>query len=312
MPMLQATSKIWMDGKFVPWKKANVHFLTHALHYGSGVFEGIRAYKTISGKYAIFRLKDHVRRMFHSAKTLEMSVPYNEHEIYNAIAGTLRANEKSCRGADSVYIRPLVYYGYGKLGLDPTGAKVDVGIACWPWGAYLGKNAQKIGISATSSFLKRMYSTPEIAHAKITGHYSNSILAKHDAHRKGYDEAIMYDLNGKVAEGTGENIFIVKNGKLITPPAGSILLGITRDSLIKIARDFGMPVLERHFGRRQLYNADEAFLCGTAAEITPIREIDGRKIGKKCPGAKTEMLREIYLDIVHGKIEKYAKWLDYA
>lgn len=310
--MLQATSKIWMDGKFVPWKKANVHFLTHALHYGSGVFEGIRAYKTISGKYAIFRLKDHVRRMFHSAKTLEMGMPYNEHEIYNAIAGTLRANEKSCRNADSVYIRPLVYYGYGKLGLDPTGAEVDIGIACWPWGAYLGEKAQKIGISATSSFLKRMYSNPEIAHAKITGHYSNSILAKHDAHRKGYDEAIMYDLNGKVAEGTGENIFIVKNGKLITPPAGSILLGITRDSLIKIARDFDVPVLVRHFGKKQLYNADEAFLCGTAAEITPIREIDGRKIGRKCPGATTGTLREIYLDIVHGKIAKYAKWLDYV
>jgi len=310
--MLQATSKIWMDGKFVPWKNAKVHFLTHTLHYGSGVFEGIRAYKAVSGKYAIFRLKDHVKRMFHSAKTLEMSLPYNEHEIYNAIIRTLRANERACGGADSIYIRPLVYYGYGKLGLDPTGAEVDIGIACWPWGAYLGAKAQKSGISATSSFLKRMYSTPEIAHAKITGHYSNSILAKHDAHRKGYDEAIMYDLHEKVAEGTGENIFIVKNGKLITPPAGSILLGITRDTLIRIARDFKIPVLVRFFGRRQLYNADEAFLCGTAAEITPIREIDDKKIGRKCPGASTEMLREIYLDIVHGKIAKYAKWLDYV
>ncbi len=308
--MLQATSKIWMDGKLVPWEKAQVHFLTHALHYGSGVFEGIRAYKTISGKYAVFRLKEHVQRFFNSARVLELPLDYNEHEIYSAIIKTVRINQKYCRNSDSIYIRPLAFYGFG-MGLDPRNVSTHVGIACWPWAGYFAKDGVH-GIKAMSTYIRRMYSSPEIAHAKIAGHYSNSILAKHDVHKKGFDEAVMYDAEGNVAEGTGENIFIVKNKKLITPPRGNILLGITRDSIMEIARDLGFPVFEKFFRKKQLYAADEAFYTGTAAEIAPIRQVDGKRMGDGRRGQVTEELQKTYFDAAHGKIEKYSKWLDYV
>jgi branched-chain amino acid aminotransferase len=299
--MLEKTDKIWMDGKFVDWDKAKVHVLTHTLHYGLGVFEGIRFYETDKGP-AVFRLKDHVKRLFEGAKASFMKVPYTEDEINNAVLETIRKNK-----IKSGYIRPLIFYGYGKMGLDPHGAPVSAAIAVWPWGSYLGENAVKV---KTSSFI-RIHPKSTKADCKICGHYVNSIFASLEAKDKGYQEALLLDHEGYCAEGPGENLFIVKDGKLLTPKLGNILQGITRKSIMEIAGNEGIKVEEVKLKLDDVYNADEAFFTGTAAEVTPIASLDDKKIGKQAPGPVTKKLKEIYLDIVHGKNEKYKDWLKY-
>lgn len=304
MPIAEA-KKIWLNGKLVDWHEAKVHVLTHALHYGSGVFEGIRCYSTAKGP-AVFRLKDHIKRLFNSAKIYFMHINYSEEELCNAVKETIRANNLS-----ACYIRPLVYRGYGEMGLNPLKCPVEVAIACWPWGTYLGEDALKNGIRAKISSIQRISCNACPPNAKTTGQYINSILAKIEAINSGYEEAIMLDSRGMVSEGTGENIFIVKNNVLYTPPLhASILPGITRDTIITIARDLKYDVLETDITRGMLYACDEAFVTGTAAEVTPIREIDGITIGK--PGPITRKLQKTFFDIVKGKNRKYLKWLDFV
>jgi branched-chain amino acid aminotransferase len=303
---MDAVDFIWLNGKFVGWEDAKVHFLTHALHYGSAVFEGIRCYDTAKGP-AVFRLRDHLKRLFYSAEVLGMRVPFAEKELYNVTLELVGKNRlREC------YIRPLVYYGYGQQGLNPLGASVGVGIAAWPWGAYLGEEGVKNGIRMKISGWIRPPTNIMPTNAKVSGNYVNSILAKVDAVESGYDEAILLDLDGNIAECTGENLFIVKDNVLITPPTDNTLRGITRDSIIRIALDFEIRVEERLFNREKLYAADEAFLTGTAAEVTPIMEVDGKQIGKGKPGNVTKKLQAKYYDAVHGKAAEYEKWLDYV
>ena len=299
---MDKTKYIWMDGKLVEWDKANVHVLTHTLHYGLGVFEGIRFYETDKGP-AVFRLKDHTKRLFHGAKKAFMNVPYTEEEISNAVLETVRANK-----IKSGYIRPILFYGYGKMGLDPHGAPVNATIAVWSWGAYLGEGAVKV---KTSSFM-RIHPKTTYAECKFCGHYVNSIFASLEAKEKGYDEALLLDYEGYCAEGPGENLFIVKNGKLLTPALGSILTGITRKSVIEIANNEGMKVEEAKLKLNDVYNADEAFFTGTAAEITAIASVDDKKIGKEAPGPVTKKLKELFLGIAKGKNGKYKDWLAYV
>ena len=304
---LTPTKFIWMDGKLVPWKKANVHVLTHTLHYGLGVFEGIRCYKTPEGP-AVFRLKDHMKRLEDSAKLVGMKLPYSVAKLVRAVKETIRANR-----IEECYIRPIVYYGYGVMGLNPKGSKVNAAIAVWPWGTYLGEKGLERGVRAKISPWRRIHPSILPPQAKVVANYANSILAKVDALKSGYDEAILLNMDGNVAEGPGENLFIVKGGKLITPPLSSGALGgITRDSIIKIARDEGIDFEERDISREELYGADEAFFTGTAAEVTPIREIDGKPIGKGKRGEITERLQRIFFNAVRGKEPKYALWLDYV
>jgi len=294
---------IWMNGKFVSWDKAQVHFLTHALHYGSAIFEGIRAYKTPKGT-AVFRLKDHLDRFYDSALIIEMKIPFPKKKLHNAILTLVKKNKlKEC------YIRPLAFYGYGKMGINPLDNKVSVGLAAWKWGAYLGKDALENGIRAGISSWKRIHIDSMPTKSKAAGNYINSILAKIESINSGYEEGILLDAEGNVAEASAENIFIVRKGKLVTPPPNDILEGITRRSIIQIAKDNGYTVLERKFTRDQLYTAEEAFLCGTAAEVTPVREVDKRKIGTgKFP--ITKLLQQSFFDIVHGKNSDYKNWLD--
>ncbi len=297
---------IWMDGEFVKWKDATTHILTHSLHYGTAVFEGVRAYETPKGP-AIFRLKDHTKRLLKSAKIMQMEVPNTYDEIFEACKQIVTKNNlKEC------YIRPLIYYGYGKMGLDTVNAKVNVSVAAWPWGAYLGEEGIKNGISVRMSSYKRHFVKEELAHSKTTGHYTISTIAKMEALNTGYEEAIMEDLEGNICECTGENLFIVKDSKLITPTTKSALVGITRDSVMKIAKDEGIEVSEETFDKETLYAADEAFMTGTAAEMTPIRKIDGKDIDDGKPGPITKKLREKYFDIIHGEDLKYEEWLDYC
>ncbi len=296
---MEETKFIWMDGKFVPWKEAKVHVLTHTLHYGLGVFEGIRFYDTEKGP-AVFRLQDHTRRLFNGAKKAMMEVPFTEDEINNAILETIRKNQ-----IRSGYIRPLFFYGYGKMGLDPKGAPVNVSIAVWPWGSYLGDEAVKV---KTSGFI-RIHPESTHSEAKICGHYVNSIFASCEVKAHGYQEALLLDYNGKVAEGPGENIFIVKEGKLLTPRLGNILQGITRRSVIEIAIDLGIEVEETELALDDIYKADEAFFTGTAAEVTAIASLDDKAIGQ---GPITEKIRGLFMDIVHGKNKKYENWLSYV
>jgi branched-chain amino acid aminotransferase len=304
---LTPTKFIWMDGKLVPWKNAKVHVLTHTLHYGFGVFEGIRCYKTPKGP-AVFRLKDHMRRLENSAKLVGMKLPYSIGELMKATKKTIKANKiKEC------YIRPIAFYGYGVMGLNPKGSKVNVAIAVWFWGTYLGKEGLERGIRARISPWIRIHPRILPPQAKLVANYANSILAKVDALKSGYDEAILLNMDGNVTEGPGENLFIVKDSKLITPPLSSGALGgITRDSIIKIAADEGIPFEERDISREQLYAADEAFFTGTAAELTPIREIDGHKIGSGKRGKITEKLQRIFFNAVRGKEPKYESWLDHV
>ncbi|MDO8747329.1 MAG: branched-chain amino acid transaminase [Thermodesulfovibrionales bacterium] len=293
--MIKKTEKIWMDGRFVDWDNANVHVMTHTLHYGLGVFEGIRCYETTGGP-AIFRLKEHVQRLFKSAHIFLLAIPYSEEEIEDAIKKTVKINKvKEC------YIRPLVYIGYGAMGLYPKDNPVKVAVSVWPWGAYLGDDGIKNGIRVKVSSFIRNHVNSQMSRAKACGYYINSQLAKKEAISLGYDEALLLDTDGYVAEGSGENIFIVRNGRLKTTPLTSVLEGITRESIMKIARDLKIEVIEERFTRDEIYIADEAFFTGTAAEVTPIREVDGRVIGEGKAGRITKKLQSVFFDSVKGK-----------
>ncbi|MDF2957224.1 MAG: Branched-chain amino acid aminotransferase/4-amino-4-deoxychorismate lyase [Candidatus Alkanophagales archaeon MCA70_species_1] len=302
---LPERGKIWMNGKFVDWKDAKVHVLSHALHYGSGVFEGIRCYNTERGSF-IFRLKEHVDRLFWSAKLYRIEIPYTAEEIKEAIKETIRVN-----GLKACYIRPIVFYGYYNLGVHPGDCPVECVIAVWEWGTYLGEEALERGIRCTISPWRRLNPTAVPVTAKAVGHYVNSMLAVMDARSKGFDEALMLDENGYVSEGSGENLFIVRDGVIYTPGLeSSILPGITRDSVIKIARDLGFEVVEKPLTVGEVLTADEAFFTGTAAEVTPIREIDFRIIGDGKIGPVTKAIQSKFFDIVNARDEKYMHWLE--
>ena len=302
---IKEVEKIWMNGHLVNWADAKIHVLTHALHYGSGVFEGIRCYHTDKGP-AVFRLKEHMERLHDSAGIYMKKVPYSVDELCKATKDLIKANK-----LNSCYIRPLVFRGYGEMGLNPLKAKVEVSIAAWEWGTYLGEEGLKNGIRAKISSFQRISPNVLPSQAKATGQYINSILAKLEAMDVGYDEAIMLDHRGFISEGPGENIFMVKDGILYTPSEfASILKGLTRDSVMTIAKDLGITVVETDITRGALYLADEAFYTGTAAEITPIREIDGRTIGK--PGPITQKIQNKFFEIAKGKDSKYQNWLDYV
>ena len=301
--MLQETSKIWMDGKFVDWKDANVHVLTHTLHYGLGVFEGIRCYKTVDGP-AVFRLAEHVERLYASAHISGLKIPFTREEFSAAILETLRVN-----GMEAGYIRPLVYVGYGAMGVYPGRNPVRAMIAVWPWGAYLGDEGLEKGIRVKTASFTRQHVNISMTKAKVCGNYTNSIMGKVEAISDGYDEALFLDASGHVAEGSGENIFIVRRGVLATTPRSAILEGITRDAVLTLAADQGLAVREEFFTRDQLYAADESFFTGTAAEITPIREVDRRAIGAGSRGPVTRAIQEAFFSAVRGENAKYRSWL---
>ena len=301
---MQTTEYIWFDGKMVPSDQARVHVLTHALHYGSAIFEGIRAYACADGSSAVFRLEDHCKRLLNSAKILRMEVPYNAEQLAKACVETLQANKLK-----EGYIRPLSFVGYGEMGVYPGNNPVQTIVAAWPWGAYLGPEALEKGIRIKTSSFARSHVNTSMSKAKASGNYINSILAKVEAKEDGYDEAIMLDTNGFVSEATGENVFIVRDGIIKTTPWTSILGGITRDSIMALARDLGYTVEEQQFTRDEFYIADEAFFSGTAAEITPIRELDHRQIGVGHAGPVTKHLQQDFFKIVKGQNPKYASWL---
>jgi branched-chain amino acid aminotransferase len=302
---IEKTAKIWMHGELVPWDDANVHILTHSLHYGSGVFEGIRAYPTKHGP-AVFRLTDHIRRLYQSARLFMMDMPFSIDELVEATKETVRVNEVA-----SCYIRPLAYLGYGEMGLNPLPCEVRVSIAVWPWGTYLGDEGVKHGVRMKVSSWRRIDPNSNPVAAKGTGIYINSQLAKVEALKAGYDEAILLNPQGYVAECTGENLFVVRDGVLFTPPLSSgALEGITRASVMTIARDLGYDVREENVLRSDLYLADEAFLTGTAAEIVPMRSVDDRVIGE--PGDITRKIQETYFTVVHGEEDRYKDWLEYV
>lgn len=302
---MDKTEKIWMDGRFVDWDEAKIHVLTHALHYATAVFEGIRCYNTVKGP-AVFRLKDHVNRLFNSAKMHMMKIPYSTEEITKAIKDTVKINKiKEC------YIRPIVYYGYAEMGLNPRKNPVNVAIAAWPWGTYLGEDGLKKGVRCKISSWVRIDTRTLPPLAKSTANYLNSVFAKLEALDCGYDEAILLNMAGQITEGPGENIFIVKDGCLVTPPRSSgALYGYTMDSVKELAADSSIPVIEREVIRDELLMADEAFFTGTAAELTPIREVDGRTIGSGSIGPITKRLQDRFFDVVRGKESKYEKWVD--
>ena len=301
---MQTTQFIWFDGKLVPWDQAQVHVLTHSLHYGSAIFEGIRAYACVDGTSAVFRLGDHCRRMLNSAKILRMTLPYTADQLAAACIETLVANK-----LPAGYIRPLSFVGYGEMGVYPGNNPVQTIIAVWPWGAYLGPEALEKGISIKTSSFARSHVNTSMSKAKAAGNYINSILAKIEAKEDGYDEAVMLDTNGFVSEATGENIFIVRDDIIKTTPLTSILGGITRNSVITVARNLGYTVEEQQFTRDELYTADEAFFTGTAAELTPIREVDHRQIGAGHAGPVTKRLQKEFFAIAKGEDPRYADWL---
>jgi branched-chain amino acid aminotransferase len=299
---VQATEKIWMNGELVDWADARVHVGVHGLHYGSGVFEGIRCYDTLRGP-AVFRLRDHLVRLENSAKVIYMDLPYSAEDLRSATHDLIRAN-----GLPSCYIRPIAFYGYGELGVATSGNPVEVVIISFPWGAYLGEEGQQTGITAMISSWERVGPNVIPHVAKATGIYLNSMLATTEARRAGYDEAVMLSGDGYVADGPGENIFVVKDGRVRTPPLSmSILPGITRDTVIQISQDLGYPVEETMLIRTDLYLADEVFMVGTAAEVTPVRAVDDREIGV---GPVTLELQKAYLDTVNGRSERWSHWLD--
>ena len=296
-----------MDGKLVRWEDAKVHVLTHALHYGTAYFEGIRCYLLADGRSAVFRLAEHTRRLVDSGKILGFPIPYTEAELNRATLDVIRANKlKEC------YIRPLAFVGLGELGLYAPKNPVSVCIAVFPWGAYLGDEGLRNGIRAKVSSFTRHHVNVMMTKSKTAGNYINSVLAKHEVKKSGYDEAIMLDAEGYVSEASGENIFIVRDRKIKTTPLTSILPGITRDSMIALARDKGYELVEERFTRDELYIADEAFFTGTAAELTPIREVDDRQIGSGRRGPVTEDLQSTFFDIIKGKNSHYEKWLAYV
>jgi branched-chain amino acid aminotransferase len=304
--MVQKVSKIWMDGKLIPWEEANVHVLTHSLHYGLGVFEGIRCYLCHDGKSAVFRLREHVDRLFDSAQIGDIKIPYSKREISEACKETLQVNQMK-----EGYLRPIVFIGEGVMGVYPGDNPIRVSIITWSWGAYLGEGALEKGIRVKVSSYTRHHVNVMMTKAKICGNYVNSVLAKREAMKMRYDEALMLDTEGYVSEASGENIFMVKNGVLKTTPLTSILSGITRDSVIQIAKAKRIPLSEERFTRDELYTAHEAFFTGTAAELTPIREVDDRIIGNGKPGPVTKELQAAFFDIVKGKNPEYQEWLDY-
>lgn len=300
---MEKAESIWMNGEFVAWDDARVHVLSHGLHYGTGVFEGIRAYETERGT-AVFRHREHLARLLRSAELYYLELPYGVEEMRSATNELIRRN-----GLASCYIRPIAFRGYGEMGLFAKDAPVEVTIATWPWGAYLGEEGKRIGITAKVSSWRRISADGLIPHAKASGQYLNSILAKTEAANSGYEEAILLDQRGMVCEGSGENIFVVREGEILTPPhTASILDGVNRRSVIQIARDLGYTVIERDIARSELYLADEIFLTGTAAELVPVREIDDHKI--KAPGEITSVIATKFDDALHGRAPEYAEWLD--
>src|SRR3989344_1312200 len=298
---MEKTDFIWLNGKLVKWEDAKVHVLIHALHYGSAVFEGIRFYKTDKGP-AVFRLKEHMARLLKSAKVFNMKIPFTQEQLEEATLETIRKNK-----IDAGYIRPIAFFGYGKRGLNAEGAPVDVAIAVWPWGSYLGEEAVKVKISK----YMRIHPKSLISDAKVSGHYVNSILASLEAKEAGYQECLLLDYAGNIAEGPGENFFLIKKGKLYTPQLGNILPGITRDSIMKIAKDLGYDSEETVISVKDAKSADECFYTGTAAEVTGIRQIDDVQIGDDNYPI-TKKLKTAFLDVVHGRNKKYESWLSYA
>jgi branched-chain amino acid aminotransferase len=305
MSMSDRDGFIWQDGKLVPWREATTHVLTHSLHYGMSVFEGVRAYKTERGG-AIFRLEDHTNRLFNSAHIFQMAMPFDKATINEAHKEVLRANE-----LEAGYLRPIAFYGSEKMGVSPKGAKVHVVIAAWPWGAYLGEDGLERGIRVKVSSYTRHHVNISMVRAKASGHYINSILANNEVTNEGYDEAMLLDPEGYVAEGAGENLFIVKQGKLYTPDLTSCLEGITRATVLQIAAELGLSVQEKRITRDEVYCCDEAFFTGTAAEVTPIRELDGRQIGIGRRGPITAQIQAKYFDVVNGRSVQHDDWLAY-
>ena len=306
MPITK-TEKIWMDGKLVDWDEANIHILTHTLHYGCGVFEGIRAYPTEQGP-AVFRLTDHITRLFNSAKIFMIDVPFSPEEIVAATKEVVRIS-----GLDSCYIRPIVYLGYGEMGLNPLPCPVNVAVACWPWGAYLGDEGMQKGVAMKISSWERFGANNIPPAAKGTGMYINSSLAKIEALKAGYDEAIILSPQGYVSECTGENLFVVKRGKILTPPiSAGALEGITQDSIMTMARDLGIDIEFGHVLRSDLYTADEAFLSGTAAEVVPISSVDDRVVGDGRPGPISRKLMHLYSEVVRGRVDRYKDWNEHV
>jgi branched-chain amino acid aminotransferase len=303
MSMADRDGQIWYDGKLVPWRQATTHVLTHSLHYGLAVFEGVRAYKTVGGT-AIFRLQEHTDRLFNSAHIFMMKMPYDKRTLVEAQKEVVRANQ-----LEACYVRPIAFYGSEKMGVSPKGAQVHVAIAAWPWGAYLGADGIEKGIRVKTSSYARHHINVTMCRAKFSGTYANSILANQEALEHGYDEALLLDVDGYVAEGSGENLFIVKNGKLYEPELTSALIGVTRDAVITMARDIGLEVQAKRITRDDVYIADEAFFTGTAAEVTPIRELDSRAIGSGKRGPITEKLQSMFFDVVSGRAERYRHWL---
>ena len=303
MSMADRDGFIWHDGKLVPWREATTHVLTHSLHYGLAVFEGVRAYKTVEGT-SIFRLAEHTDRWFNSGKIYMMQIPFDRETLMEAQKEVVRANK-----LEECYIRPIAFYGSEKMGVSPKGAQVHVSIAAWPWGAYLGAEGLEKGIRVKTSSYSRHHVNVNMARAKFSGTYANSILANLEATENGYDEALLLDTEGFVAEGAGENLFIVKNRKIYEPEIASALMGITRDSIITLARELGYEVSARRLTRDDIYVADEAFFTGTAAEVTPIRELDNRTIGDGKRGPVTTRLQQLFFDVIRGKVPKHMDWL---
>ena len=294
---------IWYDGKMVNWRDATTHVLTHTLHYGMGVFEGVRAYKTEEGT-AIFRLKEHTDRLFRSAHILQMKMPFSKEELMEAQKSAVRENN-----LESAYMRPMCFYGAEAMGISAKTLSTHVIVAAWKWGAYMGQEALDHGIRVKTSSFSRHHVNITMCKAKANGNYMNSILAHQEAALDGYDEALLLDVDGFVAEGSGENIFIVRNGKLYTPDLTSALEGITRDTIVQLATDIGLQIIEKRITRDEVYTADEAFFTGTAAEVTPIRELDHRNIGEGKAGPITKQLQKMFFDVVAGRSPKHAHWL---
>jgi len=296
---MEKTNFIWMNNNLINWDEAKIHVLTHSLHYGSAVFEGIRCYKTVKGA-AVFRLNDHIKRMFKSSNSLRMKIPYTEELLSEAVVKTIKANNLS-----ECYIRPIAYYGYGVMGLNPSNAPVDVSIAVWPWDSYLGDKPSKV---MTSSYI-RVHPDSTNVKAKISGHYVNSIIANLEAKEKGFDEALLLDYADHVAEGPGENIFIIKDHVIYTPEIGSILPGITRKTIIRLAKDLGYDVVKTELELIDVLDADEVLFCGTAAEVHPITQVDDVVINNGQVGEVTSILKNLYSDVVHGRTNEYNFWL---
>jgi branched-chain amino acid aminotransferase len=305
MSMADRDGVIWFDGEMVPWREAQVHVLTHTLHYGLGVFEGVRAYDAEQGT-AIFRLQAHTDRLFDSAKILGMNIPFEKQTLLDAQKAVVRENKLK-----SAYLRPMCFYGAEGMGIRADNLKVHTIVAAWEWGSYLGEDGMTKGIRIKTSSLTRHHVNISMCKAKANGHYINSILALQEAMQDGYDEALLLDVEGFVAEGSGENIFIIKNGVIYTPELTSALAGITRDTINHLAEDLGYQVKEKRITRDEVYVCDEAFFTGTAAEVTPIRELDNRTIGNGSRGPITEKIQSRYFDLVHGRLDKHQNWLDY-